>query len=614
MSEQLPTSGASLPSVGATDRSIFVTCLGLVFAFFAFAVLVKSGYWLFVATQIVCYLIVALGLNLLAGYAGQISLGHGALLAIGAYTTALAMVDYGWPFWTSALLSIAVTAAAGMTMALPAFRISTWYFALITLAFSDVVNGMLSEWSGFTHAFAGVVGIPMPVVLGRPLDATAFFLLAAGLFVLCFFTIARLVQSRFGRAMIAVRDNPTAALASGASLVQTRMLAFSISAGMAGLAGALFAVQKTVITPDDFPLELSIFFLVAIRLGGAGTLWGPIVGTLVFFLVPQFLDSLQSWRMLIYGVALLVLMIFAPNGLIGASSALIARYRRPGARPTTRFWPLQAQLTKARPGALVELRSVTKQFGGVTAVNSISINSPAGGIHAIVGPNGSGKTTMINLISGFYQCDEGSILLDGFDISRLNAAQIAQLGVGRTFQTPKLLPALTALENTMLGGYAAEASGVFETVVGLPRARREQDTTKHRALAYLSFVGLADRLCEPAGELPHGQQRLLEIARALIGQPKLLLLDEPAAGLSMTELERLSSLLRSIRNQATIIIVEHHLDLVANLCDTVTVMDRGTILASGTPSAVFSDPAVIKAYMGARSIRIGSPEIAEARI
>jgi len=584
--------------------------IGCACLFVAFALLVKSDYWLFIATQIVCYLIVAIGLNLLAGYTGQISLGHGALLAIGAYATALAMVDHGWSFWAAAPLGTAVTALVGMVMALPALRVSTWYFALITLAFSDVVNGMLGEWADFTHAFAGVVGIPMPSIDGRPLDATQFFLLSSALFIVCFVVVARLVQSRFGRAMIAIRDNPSAALASGAPLLRTRMLAFSLSAAMAGLAGSLFAVQKTVVTPDDFPLELSIFFLVVVRLGGAGTLWGPVVGTLVFFLVPQLLDSLQSWRMLIYGVALLGLMIFAPNGLVGAASRLFARGRKRAALEGFSGSNILIGSTGSVEPASLAVRNLTKRFGGVTAVNNVSLDVQAGTVHAIVGPNGSGKTTLLNLISGFYRRDEGQVVLNEIAVSGRNAAQIARLGVGRTFQTPKLLPSLTTLENTMLGGYAAEKASPLETVIGLPRALRDQNLTGRRALAYLSFVGLANRLGDAAGELPHGQQRLLEIARALLCGPKLILLDEPAAGLSMSELDRLAALLKSIRSRATIVIIEHHLDLVANLCDTVTVMDRGAVLASGTPSTVFSDPAVIKAYMGARMVNTQETAVA----
>src|SRR5215475_6139920 len=266
---------------------------------------VGTEYRLFIATQMLAYVLVAVGLNLLNGYGGQVSLGHGALVAIGAYSVALLTVDQQWPFWPAALMAMAAAAAVGAVMALPAFRLSTWYFALITLGFAEVLEGLLTEWRELTHGFAGVVGIPKPVLLGHTLTSFDLYWLALTLVVLSLLGVANLLRSRFGRALVAVRDNPVAATASGVSLVRIKMMAFVASAVMAGLAGALFAVQKMVVTPDDFTADFSIFFLLMVVLGGAGTLWGPVIGAVVFFLVPELLTALQSWRMLIYGVALL---------------------------------------------------------------------------------------------------------------------------------------------------------------------------------------------------------------------------------------------------------------------------------------------------------------------
>ncbi|HEY6716008.1 MAG TPA: branched-chain amino acid ABC transporter permease, partial [Reyranella sp.] len=293
---------------------LFALALALDLAPFA----VGTEYRLFIATQMAAYVLVAIGLNLLNGYGGQVSLGHGALVAIGAYTVALAMVDHQWSFWPAALLAMVAAAAVGAVMALPAFRLSTWYFALITLGFAEVVGGLLTEWRELTHGFAGVVGIPKPVLLGHTLTSFDLYWLALSFNILALLGMANLLRSRFGRALVAVRDNPVAATAAGVSLVRIKMMAFVVSAAMAGLAGALFAVQKTVVTPDDFTADFSIFFLLMVVLGGAGRLWGPVVGAVVFFLVPELLTALQSWRMLIYGVALLLLMLYAPHGLVGA--------------------------------------------------------------------------------------------------------------------------------------------------------------------------------------------------------------------------------------------------------------------------------------------------------
>src|SRR3981189_1971722 len=279
---------------------------------------VGTEYRLFIATQMAAYVLVAIGLNLLNGYGGQVSLGHGALVAIGAYTVALAMVDHQWWCWPGALLAMVAAAAVGAVMALPAFRLSTWYFALITLGFAEVVGGLLTEWRELTHGFAGVVGIPKPVVLGHMLTSFDLYWLALSLNILALLGMANLLRSRFGRALVAVRDNPVAATAAGVSLVRIKMMAFVVSAAMAGLAGALFAVQKTVVTPDDFTADFSIFFLLMVVLGGAGRLWGPGVGGAAVFPARELLTALQSWRMLIYGVALLLLMLYAPHGLVGA--------------------------------------------------------------------------------------------------------------------------------------------------------------------------------------------------------------------------------------------------------------------------------------------------------
>ena len=579
---------------------VFVLAVLLVLAF---PTLAHSDYRLYLGTQVAIYLMVAMGLNLLSGYAGQPSLCHGALLAVGAYVTALAMTDHGWSFWPAALAGMGLTAAAGVLIALPAFRVSAWYFALITLAFADVVGGMLVEWGGLTHSFAGVVGIPMPALFGHTLSPAELFWLVAAVDIGCFLMIANLIRGRFGRGFAALRDNEPAARASGISLIGLKMFAFVISAAITGLAGAFYAVQKTVITPDDFTPEVSIFFLVVVVLGGSGRLWGPLIGTLAFFVVPELLTSLQSWRLLIYGVVLLALMLFAPHGLEGALRAAWRRLfgtKRKSVAAQAIAGPTRDDRTD---GMAVSITGLVKRFGGVTALDHVALRIEAGSVHAIVGPNGSGKTTLLNMICGFFKPDEGAIRLDETDVVGSATARIARLGVGRTFQTPKLLPDLSATANAMLGAYAAERASTVEVALWAPRAAREHASLSARARYFLGFVGLGERINEPAGELPHGQQRLAEIARALMGRPRLLLLDEPAAGLSLSEIDRLGALIRSIAGiGVTVVIVEHHLDLVADICRHVTVLDRGRVLAEGTPDSVFRDPAVVSAYMGVRPV------------
>ena len=578
----------------------------------AFPFIGHSDYRLYLGTQVGIYLLVAMGLNLLSGYAGQPSLCHGALLAVGGYVTALAMTDHDWSFWPSALISMVITAGAGALIALPAFRVSAWYFALITLAFADVVGGLLVEWGGLTHSFAGVVGIPMPSLAGHEFSPAQLFWLVAAIDIACFVMIANLIRGRFGRGLVALRDNEAAARVSGISLVRLKLFAFVVSAAVTGLAGAFYAVQKSVITPDDFTADVSIFFLIVVVLGGSGRLWGPAIGTLAFFVVPELLTSLQSWRLLIYGVVLLALMLFAPHGLEGAIRAgwskLVAR---PKPRITAQAAPPQATPPQTTPphanpvgaGMKLSIHGLVKRFGGVVALDGIALAIEAGTVHAIVGPNGSGKTTTLNMICGFFRPDAGSIRVDETEVLGFGPARLARSGVGRTFQTPKLLSDLSTTANAMLGAYATERATATEVALWMPRAMRENVTLTAQAQYFLQFVGLGDRLDESAGELPHGQQRLAEIARALMGRPRLLLLDEPAAGLSLAEIDRLGALIRSIAGLGvTVVIVEHHLDLVADICHRVTVLDRGRVLAEGTPDDVFRDPAVVSAYMGTRPL------------
>jgi branched-chain amino acid transport system permease protein len=562
---------------------------------FALPAVIESKFLLFLATQAGVYMIIAMGLNFVSGFAGQTSLAQGALTAVGAYTAAIAMLDGHLSFWLAVPVAMASTTVVGTVMALPALRLSAWYFALISLTFAQVVGDLIVEWRSVTRGFSGIVNVPRPSLFGEGFSDKQLYLLVLIVVVATFLVLRNLIRSRMGRAMIAVRDNPLAATASGASLLSVKMFAFGISAALAGIGGAFFAVQKSVISVDDFSVDFSIFFLLIIVVGGSGRLWGPIIGTLVFFLVPEMLGSLQSWRFLVYGVALLLLMLFAPNGVVGALESVWRRHW-----PARRREPTKGFVTEAPiQGAKLEVRDIKKRFGGIQALDGAVMSVDAGTTHAVVGPNGSGKTTLLNMICGFFRADAGFVSLGEVVLLGRKPHAVARLGVGRTFQTPKLLGDMTVLDNVLLGAYAIERASLVEIALRLPRARSEDAELRAVAMHYLSFVGLSERADDLAGNIPHGQQRLLEIARVLIGRPRLLLLDEPAAGLSMSELDRLGELVRGIAGLGTtVVIVEHHLELVGEICDTVTVLERGRVLALGTPAQVFSHPEVVSAYMG----------------
>jgi branched-chain amino acid transport system permease protein len=574
----------------------------------AFPLLVHGEYPVFMATQVAVFYLVALGLNFLSGFGGQVSVGHGALVAIGAYTAAIGMVDHDLSFWLALCLSAVVTAAAGVVMALPALRLSAWYFAIVTLAFASVVAGLIVELRSITHGYGGIAGIPAPSLGGHDFAPRDLFWCTAAFAVAAFLITRNLLDSRFGRGLMAIRDCPVAAEGSGISIVKMKLFAFMWSAALAGVAGAFFAVYKSVITPEDFAPDFSIFFLLVIYLGGIGTLYGPLVGTVGFFLVPELLDSFQSWRLLIYGVGLLLLTLFAPEGVAGGYTRFVHRYF-PLNPPQSR--PPHANLDQIGiTGAAISIERVAKRYGGLVALNDVSLSLPEGAVHGIVGPNGSGKTTLLNVVTGFYPLDGGAIQIDGQDIASMSPAQIARVGVRRTFQTPQLIPDLTVTQNVMLGTTNVERASLVATVFRLPHAGREARRLEAEAMTYLHFVGLDTRGYMKVRELSHGQQRMVEIARALVAHPRLLLLDEPAAGLSPSELDSLRELIRAIsRLGTTIILVEHRLALLTTLCTAITVLDQGRILTSGEPQTVFRDPSVVAAYMGAQA----APQLEEER-
>lgn len=601
---QLATTAPARPAPAAVALPSLALVACALLTLGAFGAASINSYYLLLMTFAAVYVVAAMGLNLLTGYASIVSIAHGALVCVGTYATAIATVHYGWGFWPAALLSTLVGMGFSVLLGLPALRLSSWYFVLITIAFTLAVTAMLNDLRSFTGGYGGIVGIPKPMLLGIRIHGLGLFTLVAVVAAALWWLMRNIIHSRIGWALQSIREGDVRARANGVSTRHLRLFAFAFSGAVAGLAGAFYACAKGVVTPEDFSFDFSIFFLFVVVLGGPARLSGPLLGVAAFYVLPEMLGSLQEYRMIAYGVGLLAFSVFLPEGLAGAIAAFDDRRqaRRAALAPATAALPRERTVPVERvQGMALQVRALTKQFGGVRALDGIDVDIQPGSIHAIVGPNGSGKTTLLNMISGFYPATSGSVTLDGGEAVGLGPTAIARLGVQRTFQTPKLLGELTLLENVRFGGYAREASTGLELALRLPRARREAAALDEQALHLLGLVGLAGRANERAALLPHGQQRLVEIARALIGRPRLLLLDEPAAGLSMGELDELSDLMLAIRRMGTtLVMVEHHIELVANIADAVTVLDQGHILAHGTPDQVFSSAAVMHAYTGAK--------------
>jgi len=576
---------------------------------------------LYLANILLLYMMVAMGLNIISGYVGAASIGHIGLFAIGAYTEAILTVDHGWNIWPAVIAAGFVATVASLPVGLILLRLSGWYFSVVTLLLVVVVGDLILQQEDLTGGGAGIFGLTMPYLGNNQLDSREYLYVLGAINIAVFLALRYLIdRSRWGKAFVAVRVAEPAARAVGISPFVARESALAISAFLAGTAGALFAPLPSAINPESFPILDSIFFLLAILAGGLGTLPGPVVGTMVLYMVPQVInrqDSLRDYSFLVYGVLLLLLVIFLPEGIAGGVKRLWYRLFGRWMRGPSAVTPEDDTGGAGGLGALaylkdeqaagelappaIEVVDIYKQFGGVPALQAVGIKIRPGTIHAIIGPNGSGKTTLLNVISGFYRQDRGSVFVSGRRLRRGRASASIRHGIARTFQTPQVLPALSALENVMLGAHSRGRVTIIEGMVPLPHVRREHRRFEEKARACIELVGLGPGTARMAcGQLPFAHQRLLEIARAIAGEPRVLLLDEPASGLHPDEVKQFVALLRRLRDSGlTIVLVEHNFELVGELADTITVLDAGSLLAEGDIQAVRSDPKVVEAYLGA---------------
>jgi branched-chain amino acid transport system permease protein len=600
-----------------TAKSLLVAVIAL--AVLVFPWIVNSSYWLNLVNLAISFSIACLGLNIVLGYAGQLSLAQAAFLGVGAYTSALVATRLGVSTWPGMIAAFAVAGLFGVLLGIPTLKLTGHYLAMTTIGFGVILQLILINAIWLTNGSDGITKIPSPRIGSLELkDPSSFFYLAAITLILLTWASIRLKGSRIGRAFLAIQGNEMAAETVGIDTTYYKVVAFALSAAYAGFGGALFAHSGShYISPDTFSFDQSVLLLVMAVLGGNGSAVGAVVGAVLLTLLPEVLRFLKDSYMMFYAAGIILIMIFMPGGIAGLIQLLPVSQRlrvwwNQGSATTQQVAAALAAGKPARgslpaavvngPGAngtLLTLKGLAKYFGGLKAVDGVDIEVRRGEIQALIGPNGSGKTTILNMLSGLYVPTGGAILLEGTAITGRKPHVIAAHGVSRTFQNIRLFGELTVLDNVLIGQHGRSKAGVTSSVLQPSSQQAEEAAMRGKALEMLEFVGLRGKEFARANSLPYGQQRLLELARALASDPKLLLLDEPAAGLNAAETETLVELLLQIRDQGiTILLVEHDMSLVMNVSDHITVLNFGKKIAEGSAEAIEKNQEVIDAYLG----------------
>ena len=575
-------------------RNLLILFAGLAL-WLTLGLFISNPYYKLLLTTVPIWAVLAISWNIFSGYSGLVSFGHAAFFGLGAFIVGVSLKFFDITPWLGIPLATILGALAGAAIGYPTFRLRGTYFALAMLAYPLAMIAIF-EWLGLQE-----LSMPMkrdnPAAYAQFSDYRAYLLMSLSLLAIAAFVSLRIERSRFGLSLLAIKQNELAAEAAGIDTFRWKLKAMILSAALASTAGALYSIVVLVITPASvFGVVISAQAMILTLFGGAGTLWGPLIGSAILVPLSETLNAelghiLPGIQGLVYGIAIIAVILIAPEGLYWRVVDMLQR-RKPAQLPDR----LAAEIvhtqgdaisripppTAAKP--ILSVKNISKSYGGLRAVQDVTFDIPEGGIIGIIGPNGAGKTTLFNLLNGIVKPDAGSVTFDGHDITGLAPNQVCRRGVGRTFQVVRAFPRMSVLENVAAGAFVAYAT---------------DEKAWEAARESLDNVGLASVADAPAGRLTSRELRLMELARALAGRPKLILLDEPLAGLSAGETQEMIEIVRRLPTLGvTVVIIEHTMHAMVNTVDSFIVLDHGALLTSGLPLVVTRDARVIEAYLG----------------